>query len=98
MIVFMNYGMPVKLGDFGSFKPTFNSKTGATADDVTAENVTRKKILFYPGKRFKQMLEGMSVTTMEDYDEEETAGQEPEPGGGTEQGGTDPDEGGGGFT
>lgn len=69
-----------------------------TYKHVTAENVTRKKILFYPGKRFKQMLEGMSVTTMEDYDEEETAGQEPEPGGGTEQGGTDPDEGGGGFT
>ena len=46
----------------------------------------------------EQMLEGMSVTTMEDYDEEETAGQEPEPGGGTEQEGTDPDEGGGGFT
>lgn len=97
MIVFMNYGMPVKLGDFGSFKPTFNAKTGATADDVSADNVTRKKILFYPGKRFKQMLEGISVTTMEDYGDE-AADQEPEPGGGTEQGGSDPGEGGGQFT
>lgn len=106
MIVFMNYGMPVKLGDFGSFKPTFNSKTGATADDVTSENVTRKKILFYPGKRFKQMLEDISVTTMEDYDEEEdtsgspstTTDPEGTEQGGTGQGGTDPEQGGGGFT
>jgi nucleoid DNA-binding protein len=48
MIVFMNYGMPVKLGDFGSFKPTFNAKTGATADDVTAENVTERKSFSIP--------------------------------------------------
>ena len=96
MIVFMNYGMPVKLGDFGSFKPTFNSKTGATADAVSADNVTRKKILFYPGKRFKQMLSGMAVTTMDDYDEEGNTLPE-EPGGGGGQGGGGGEDGGGEF-
>lgn len=83
MIVFMNYGMSVKMGDFGSFKPTFNSKAAATAEEVGADSVTRKKILFYPGKRFRQMLEGMSVITM---DEPETEGTSPE-GGGVEPGG-----------
>lgn len=83
MTVFMNYGMLVKLGDFGSFKPTFNAKTGATADAVSADNVTRKKIQFFPGKRFKQMLSGMAVTTMDDYDEEgNTLPEEPGGGGG----------------
>lgn len=92
MIVFMNYGMSVKMGDFGSFKPTFNSKSAATAEEVGADSVTRKKILFYPGKRFRQMLEGMSVITM---DEPETEGTSPE-GGGAEPGGGDVDQGGGG--
>lgn len=96
MIVFMNYGMPVKLGDFGSFKPTFNSKTGATADAVSADNVTRKKILFYPGKRFKQMLSGMAATTMDDYDEGGNTPPE-EPGGGGGQGGDGGEDGGGEF-
>lgn len=91
MIVFMNYGMPVKLGDFGSFKPTFNSKSAATAEEVSADSVTRKKILFYPGKRFRQMLEGMSVITMEDTNESDTEPPTEKPGGG----GTPPDGGGG---
>ena len=103
MTVFMNYGMPVKLGDFGSFKPTFNSKSASTAEEVSADSVTRKKILFYPGKRFKQMLEGMSVITMEDFDEEEEEETNPPAGGGTDPDGNGSgtgegeDDGGGGF-
>lgn len=100
MIVFMNYGMPVKLGDFGSFKPSFNAKSAATAEEVSADSVTRKKILFYPGKRFKQMLEGMSVITMDDYDEAGNPVTPPPGGGGTEPDGSgtgEGEDGGGGF-
>lgn len=85
MIVFMNYGMPVRLGEFGTFKPTFNAKSTAKADEMGADNVTRKKLLFYPGKRFKQMLSGMSVTTLDDPEEiEDTSGGSEEEGGGGE--------------
>jgi hypothetical protein len=71
----------LNLKNFGSFNPTFNSKTEATADAVSADNVTRNKILFYPGKRFKQMLSGMALTTIDDYGEEGTSLPE-EPGDG----------------
>lgn len=97
MTVFMNYGMLVKLGDFGSFKPTFNATTGATADAVSADNVTRKKIQFFPGKRFKQMLSGMSVTSMDTYDDEGEEVLPEEPGGGGGQGGGGGEDGGGEF-
>lgn len=72
MSMFMNYGMTVKLGEFGSFKPTFNSKSETTADALSADNVTRKKILFYPGKRFKTMLDNISVVSygMDDNSQE----------------------------
>lgn len=66
MSMFMDLGMPVNLGDFGSFKPTINVKTQKNIEDVSAENVTRKKIQFYPGKRFKDMLSDLSVTTLDD--------------------------------
>lgn len=89
MSMFMNYGMSVKLGEFGSFKPTFNSKSEATAEALSVDNVTRKKILFYPGKRFKTMLDRLSVvsSSMDDNEGGSSSG-----GGGGNSGG----EGGGG--
>ena len=66
MALFMEYGMSVKLGDFGTFKPTVNVKSQKSADDLGADNVVRRKILFRPGKRFKTMLSTLSVTTVSD--------------------------------
>lgn len=62
MLLFMDYGMSVKLGEFGSFKPTFNSRSADTAEELDSGNVVRKKILFYPGKRFRKMLDDISIT------------------------------------
>lgn len=86
MTLFMDYGMSVKLGDFGSFKPTFNAKAQQTTDDLGADNVRRKKIVFYPGKRFKNMLEKLSVSTMEagEYTRKDDSGNS---GGGDDGGG-----------
>lgn len=80
MSMFMNYGMAVKMGEFGSFKPTFNSKSETTADALSADNVTRRKILFYPGKRFKTMLSNISIVSCGMDDDEEEGGNT---GGGT---------------
>ncbi|MCD8166167.1 MAG: HU family DNA-binding protein [Bacteroides sp.] len=65
MTLFMEYGMSVRLGDFGSFKPTIHVKSQTSVEDLGADNVKRKKILFRPGKRFKNMLDGLTVTALD---------------------------------
>ena len=62
LVHYMEIGHGVKMGDFGSFKPVFNSKTVKTLEDATLETVKAKKILFFPGKAFKQMLEALPIT------------------------------------
>ena len=55
----------MEMGDFGSFKPTFNAKTARSLKEATLDTVTVKKIQFYPGKAFKQMLSDMTMTEAE---------------------------------
>lgn len=66
MALFLDYGMSVKLGDFGTFKTVINVKSQENIEDVNAGTVTRKKIRFIPGKRFKTMLNDLSIMTMDD--------------------------------
>ena len=54
----------VRLGDFGLFRPSFVGKSADTEAGVSASNIVRKRILFFPGKAFSQMLGNMSVTKM----------------------------------
>lgn len=91
MTMFMDYGMGVQLGDFGTFKPTVQSKAKETEDDLSAADVKRLKIRYFPGKRFKNMLAQMSVTTFADDDEEvvedDTTSDGTTDGGGSDGGG-----------
>ena len=57
-------GKTVRLGDFGLFRPSFVGKSTDTEAGVSASNIVRKRILFFPGKAFSQMLGNMSVTKM----------------------------------
>lgn len=66
MFLFMDYGMSVRLGDFGTFKPVINVWAQSNIEDVGASNVRKRKIKFTPGKRFKTMLSDMSIITMDD--------------------------------
>lgn len=66
MQLFMEYGMSVRLGDFGTFKPMINVKAQSNLEDVGASNVWRRKIRFIPGKRFKDMLEDLFIMTVHD--------------------------------
>ena len=80
MTMFMDYGMGVKLGDFGTFKPTLQCKAKETEDELTSNDVKRLKIRYYPGKRFKNMLAQMSVTSFDDDDDDDddnTATEQP---------------------
>jgi len=46
----------VRLGDFGIFNLRMKSSGSATADEVTATNITQIKVQFIPGKLFKDLL------------------------------------------
>ena len=64
LVHYMEIGHAVSLGQFGSFKPVFNSKTTKLLDDVDDTIGGKgfiKKINFYPGGKFKQMLKDLSV-------------------------------------
>ena len=67
---YMELGHGVSLGSFGSFKPTFNSKTVKTLDglegDEAQKTIKVKKIQFYPGGDFKNMLKGIGVSVNEE--------------------------------
>ena len=49
-------GKIVELGDFGSFRVSVSSQGADVPEEVTARNITDTKVIFTPGKRFKQML------------------------------------------
>jgi len=70
---YMELGHGVSLGQFGSFKPTFNSKTARSLKETTLETVKVKKIQFYPGGAFKEMLSNLSM------EENEPVSLQPDP-------------------
>lgn len=72
LTMYMKMGHGVKMGEFGSFKPVFRCKVGLTAEEVTAETIVQKKIRFFPGKAFRDMLGSLGViSASEILDEEE---------------------------
>ena len=85
---YIDLGLPVQLGGFGTFKPVFTSKTKKTADELGSDNVTNIKFRFYPGKKLRKTVKNLSVTEMSfsdnllDDEEDDTT-----------PGGTNPDDG-----
>lgn len=49
-------GHSVRLGDFGLMKLSFSGEGRGTADDVTAKEIKRLKVLFLPGVELKRKL------------------------------------------
>ncbi len=70
LVHYMDLGMPVRLEEFGTFKPAIQTKVKETAEEVDAGNVVRRVVRFYPGKRMKEMLENLSIQTFEKKSEE----------------------------
>ena len=73
MVHYMEIGHGVKMGNFGIFKPTINSKSTDDASKVNAGLIQKKRILFYPGKDFRRMLSDMQIVT-EGAEDEEASG------------------------
>jgi predicted histone-like DNA-binding protein len=49
-------GQIVELGDFGTFRVSVSSDGAEQPEAVTARSITDVRVLFTPGKRFKQAL------------------------------------------
>ena len=66
--------LSVKLGDFGTFRPAFGSKSQDTEEAVNAEALRHRKIIFTPGSYFKGMLSDVSIQKFEIPKTDETGG------------------------
>ncbi len=63
LVHYMEIGHGVRMGDFGSFKPVFTSKAAKTLEECDETTIRQKKVTFYPGKAFKDMLDDLTVTS-----------------------------------
>ena len=50
-------GKKIRLGDLGDFSLLLGSKGAETADKFTAQNITKVKVQWEPGKEFKNLLD-----------------------------------------
>lgn len=66
MLLIMKMGHAVRLGSFGTFKTQINVKTVANAEAATLDTIQQKRIQFYPGKGFRDMLSNLEVKTAGD--------------------------------
>lgn len=53
--------LSVKLGDFGTLRPSFRCKSQDDEKSVDANTLYRRKIVFTPGEPFKEMLRKVSI-------------------------------------
>lgn len=61
MTTYIEQGHPVKISDFGTFRPSFNAKSKLKIEDTGADNIYRMKIQFISGKRLKDMINSLSL-------------------------------------
>ncbi|MEX1269640.1 MAG: HU family DNA-binding protein [Balneolaceae bacterium] len=52
----LNNGSIVNIGDLGGFRMSISSEGSDTEDEVNAGNIRRARIIFRPGKKFKEMI------------------------------------------
>ena len=99
LIHYMKIGHGVRMGDFGIFKPSFSAKSVNTVDELDASLIRRKKILFSPGKAFREMLKNVSVQSADEAEISDTSDDGSSPSDGSSSGGGSggglPDSGGG---
>ncbi len=57
--------LSVKLGDFGTLRPSFSSKCQSEENEVNADVLCHRKIVFTPSADFKRVLGSVSVRKFE---------------------------------
>lgn len=88
MVSFIEEGFSVKLGEFGSFRPAINAESQDNMEDVNANTIIRKKIVFTPGSAFKEMLGSASIELFGDNVTGSNNGNSENPDGGGDSGET----------
>ncbi|MBQ0046629.1 MAG: HU family DNA-binding protein [Prevotellaceae bacterium] len=63
LVHYMVIGHGVRLESFGSFSPKIRVKCVKTEEEATVETVQQKYIRFTPGKKFRTMLNDLTVET-----------------------------------
>lgn len=53
-------GYIVRLGNLGAFRLGSNSTGSDTEEEVTSNNIFRKRLLFYPGKHVKIVMDNLT--------------------------------------
>lgn len=102
---FLDLGHTVQMGGFGTLRPHFTTKAQDSMDAVSAENVVRCKIQFYPGAVLKATMKNIKLEDAEPEQDDTDGGNEGtnntstntnvNTGGDTGNGGTDGNGGGG---
>ena len=67
-------GKSVQLGEFGIFSPTIRTKSSDEEKEISSKSIVQRKILFYPGKIFKDTLADMSITRRAEIETDYTDG------------------------
>lgn len=90
MVQMMELGHPVQLGVMGTFKPTLQTKCAKSMDELSVDNVVRRRIQFIPGEIFRNLLADMEIETESDDEEDSSSaddGPTPDSGGSSDGGG-----------
>lgn len=87
MITFLEEGLSVKFGEFGSFRIAINAESQDNESDVSAATIIRKKIIFTPGSKFKAMLNNANIELFSENitgsgNKDESGGGKPDDGSG----------------
>lgn len=67
LVHYMEIGHGVRMGDFGSFKPTFTVKSVKEYEAADAGTVKTRRVSFYPGRAFRAMLGELAITQASEY-------------------------------
>jgi predicted histone-like DNA-binding protein len=57
---YLKDGKSVQLGDFGTFRYSFSSKGAETPEQVNANSITSKRVIFTPGVKLKNQMADIS--------------------------------------
>ena len=60
IIIELNQGRIVKLGNLGNFQVSLSSEGKSTAEDVTSTDVKKSRILFRPRKKLRNILKSVN--------------------------------------
>ena len=62
-------GESIHLGEFGSFRMVAGSKGAATPEEFEVSMIKKPRIVFYPGKALRLMLEDIKLERISDEEE-----------------------------